>query len=84
MGNEGGSFMRVQAEVSLYPLRDEDPAAPIFTFVRRLERPGLTLEVGALSCLVTGESEPLFEALREAYEEACRTGRRALVIKLLN
>lgn len=76
--------MLVQAEVSLYALGEKDLAPFIYSFVRRLERPGLTIEPGPLSTLVAGESELVFQALREAYEELGLTGRRALVVKLLN
>lgn len=76
--------MLVQAEVSLYPLGEKDLAPPIYTFVRRLEREGLRIEPGPMGTLVAGESELVFQALREAYEEAGRLGRRALVIKMLN
>jgi uncharacterized protein YqgV (UPF0045/DUF77 family) len=76
--------MLVQAEISLYPLGEKELAAPIFTFVRRLEREGLRIEPGAMSTLVAGESELVFAALREAYAETCRTGRRVLIVKLLN
>lgn len=76
--------MLVQAEVSLYPLGEKELAPPIYTFVRRLEREGLRIEPGPMSTLIAGESELVFAALREAYEEAGRLGRRALVVKMLN
>lgn len=76
--------MIVQAEVSLYALGEEDLAPCIDSFVRRLERPGLRIEVGPLSSLLTGESDLVFEALREAFQEVCRTGSRVLVAKLLH
>lgn len=80
----GEGEMLVQAEVSLYPLGEKDLAPPIFTFVRRLEREGLSVEPGPMSTLVAGASADVFAALREAYEETCLTGRRVLVVKLLN
>jgi uncharacterized protein YqgV (UPF0045/DUF77 family) len=79
-----GPVMIVQAEISLYPLGEKELAAPIYTFVRRMERDGLKIEPGAMSTLVVGEDELVFTALREAYEETCRTGRRIMVVKLLN
>lgn len=76
--------MMVQAEVSLYPLGEKDLLPPILAFVRCLERAGLRVEPGPLATLVAGESAAVFEALREAYDEACLTGRRALVVKMIN
>jgi uncharacterized protein YqgV (UPF0045/DUF77 family) len=76
--------MIVQAEISLYPLQEPELAPAIYAFVRRLERAGLRVEVGAMSSVVSGESEALFAALREAYESACADGTRVLVVKFLN
>ena len=49
--------MIVQAEVSLYALGERDLAPAINTFLRRLDRPGLAIEIGRLSSLVTGEND---------------------------
>lgn len=76
--------MLVQAEVSLYPLGEKDLALLIDHFVRRLERDGLRIEPGPMSTLLVGESDLVFQALQEAYEEAGRQGRRVLVVKMMN
>lgn len=75
--------MKIQAEVSLYPLEVADVAPPIFLFVERLERPGLTIEIGPLSTRLTGEAELVFLALREAFTEAAGTQKCVLVTKML-
>jgi uncharacterized protein YqgV (UPF0045/DUF77 family) len=79
-----GPPMIIQAEISLYPLRESDVVPAIYDFVRRLEQAGLQVEVGAMSSLVSGESALVFSALREAYEAACLGGSRVLVVKVRN
>lgn len=76
--------MLIQAEVSLYAMGEVDLVPAVYEFVRRLERDGLDVEPGPMSTLVAGESGLVFEAVREAYEDAARGGRRALVIKIMN
>ncbi len=76
--------MLVQAEISLYPLGETDVGRTIYEFIHVLERPGLTLEPGPMSTLIAGESELVFTALREAYEHSVATGRKILVLKVMN
>ena len=75
--------MRIQAEISLYPLREKDLTPPIHRFVERLERRGLTVETGPLSSMVVGESAEVFAALAEAFEVSAAEGKRALIVKII-
>ena len=52
--------MKVQAQISLYPLRRPDLAVPITRFVQQLERDGLDINIGPMSTQVTGDSKVLF------------------------
>lgn len=76
--------MKIQAEISVYPLGQHDLTAQIENFVRWLECPGLTLEIGPLSTLVTGESTVLFDALEQAYALIAENGRCVLLVKIIN
>ncbi len=77
--------MIIQAEVSLYPLKQEDLLRKIYEFVRKVERPGLRVEPGAMSTLVSGEADLLWEALREAHDATTADGNKyAVVIKIMN
>lgn len=76
--------MIVQAEVSLYPLGEADPAREIDAFVRRIARSGLTVETGPLSTLVSGESGLVFRALEEAYAANAEGERRVMIVKMKN
>lgn len=76
--------MKIQAEVSLYALGEADLLPSIREFVRGLEQPGLEIEFGPMSSLLTGEHDLVFPALQQAYEAAARRGRRVLLVKILN
>ncbi len=72
--------MKVQAEVSLYPLRTKHLSGPVAEFCRALRLRGLYVETRSMSTLVGGESEALFEALREGFETVAR--KTAIVVDL--
>ena len=76
--------MKVQAEVSLYPLRTPDLAGGIDAFVEHLRAAGVGVSVGPLSSRVTGRCPELFRALGEAFEHAARGADAVLTIKVSN
>lgn len=76
--------MTVSAQISLYPLREESLGPAIERFRAALEREGLAPEVGAMSTVVTGETERVFAGLRKGFEEAAAHGSVALVVTLSN
>jgi len=59
--------MRIQAQVSIYPLRTEALAQPVEAFCRKLQHPGLTVTTQSMSTLIVGESDDVFEAVRQAF-----------------
>lgn len=60
--------MRVQAQVSLYPLKTKALAKPVEEFCRRLRNPGLTVDTHSMSTLIVGESERVFQAVEQAFQ----------------
>ncbi len=76
--------MKVQAQISLYPLRTPDLAEPITRFVQQLERDGLDINIGPMSTQVTGDSNVLFARLAEAFEDAASHGDVVLLLKVSN
>jgi uncharacterized protein YqgV (UPF0045/DUF77 family) len=76
--------MKVQAEISLYPLRQNDLTKPIRQFVQVLEEDKLKVKTGAMSSFVTGDSEVLFRNLREAFEQIAREYEVVMSVKLSN
>ena len=76
--------MKVQAEVSLYPLRSTTLLDSIARFVRHLRQCDLEIQVGPMSTRLRGESRDLFRALGEAFDDAAREGDVVLTLKLSN
>ena len=76
--------MRVQAEVSLYPLRTATLMDAIDSFVGHLCRCGLEVEVGPMSSGLRGECKDLFRALGEAFEAAAHQGDVVVTVKITN
>jgi uncharacterized protein YqgV (UPF0045/DUF77 family) len=64
--------MKVQAEVSLYPLRQNDLTKPIQQFVKVMESNNLKVKTGAMSSLIAGDSQAVFENLQKAFEQAAQ------------
>ncbi|HOE95184.1 MAG TPA: YkoF family thiamine/hydroxymethylpyrimidine-binding protein [Candidatus Sumerlaeota bacterium] len=75
---------QIQAELSLYPLEQQDIAKPIYEFVEALERDELKVYIGTLSTVISGEMQRVFDAVRDAYARVARDGRCVLVVKYLN
>ena len=76
--------MKLELDVSLYPLAEEYIAHPVRDFVEVLEKRGCTVENGPTSSIVTGESKQVFEALRIGYEQAAQKSGCVLIIKVCN
>lgn len=76
--------MRVQAEVSLYPLKTEKLSGPVDEFCRVLRSRGLHVETRSMSTFVVGESEKLFEALKEGFELLARRNDIVVDCKISN
>ncbi len=64
--------MKVQAEISLYPLRQNELTKPIQQFVQVLDNDKLQVKTGSMSTLVTGESRVVFENLQKAFEQVAK------------
>jgi uncharacterized protein YqgV (UPF0045/DUF77 family) len=77
-------MMVISAQLSVYPLR-QDQLSPAIQAVRQvLTAAGLQPEVGPMSTLVTGEVEVLFTALREAFLRAAAMGHVVMSVTLSN
>ena len=76
--------MRVEAEVSLYPLGEPHLSHPVQAFVGVVEDHHCEAEVGPMSTIVKGESADVFEAIRTGYEKACHEGGCVLIVKASN
>jgi uncharacterized protein YqgV (UPF0045/DUF77 family) len=76
--------MKVQAEVSLYPLRQNDLTKPIQQFVKVMESNNLKVKTGAMSSLIAGDSQAVFENLQKAFEQLAREYEIVMSVKVSN
>ena len=76
--------MKIQAEISLYPLRTPTLAEPIKRFVRHLRQKNLEVEMGTMSSRISGECKDLFHALSSAFEDVSHEGDIVLTVKVSN
>ena len=76
--------MKVEAEVSLYPLTEVNLEHPVMDFSDVLKSHGCEVEIGLMSLVVKGESSQVFEALRLGYEQAAQKSGCVLIIKACN
>lgn len=76
--------MRLSAQISVYPLRQQQLGPAVEAVRLALEGQALEPEVGPMSTLVRGEGEPVFAALRAAFERAAALGDVAMVVTLSN
>ena len=77
--------MRITAEISLYPLREEF-LSPIQSFIRDLQEfSALEITVNQMRTQLVGELHDVSQALEKALEMSFRTGgSQVLVAKFLN
>ncbi|MDY7010128.1 MAG: YkoF family thiamine/hydroxymethylpyrimidine-binding protein [Planctomycetota bacterium] len=76
--------MKVQVEVSLYPLRTATLTGPIDDFVEHLRRAGFEVEIGPMGSRINGECKDIFGALGEAFEDAAGGSDAVLTVKASN
>jgi uncharacterized protein YqgV (UPF0045/DUF77 family) len=76
--------MKVQAEISLYPLRQNELTKPIRQFIELLENNKLKVELGPMSTLVTGDSQAVFENLLNAFERLAEEYEVVMTAKISN
>ena len=76
--------MKVQAEISLYPLRENELTKPIQQFIQALKSNNLNIETGPMSTIITGEESVVFENLRKAFERIAQKYKIAMVAKISN
>ena len=75
--------MATSAQISLYPLKD-DYIPPIKAVIRIFRDHDLHVDVGAMSTVISGETDEVFQALQAAYQRAAEDGHFILVVTLTN
>ena len=74
----------ITAQVSLYPLGQDDLSPSIDAVTETLARHGIERQTGAMSTLVWGDDEKVFPALVEAFRRAAAKGHAVMVITVSN
>ncbi len=75
---------QLAAQVSLYPLGQEDLSPVIDQVLDVFRRYDLHMDIGPMSTILSGGEEALFAALREATTEACASGKMVMTVTLSN
>jgi uncharacterized protein YqgV (UPF0045/DUF77 family) len=76
--------MKVQAEISIYPLRTKSLAEPIEEFCRILRHHGLETNTTAMSTFIRCESRDLFKACNDAFEQLTIKYEAVMNMKISN
>jgi len=74
----------ITAQVSLYPLRQDDLSPSINAVIQALDRDGIESQTGSMSTLVWGDDEKVFPALMEAFRKAVEIGETVMTITVSN
>jgi uncharacterized protein YqgV (UPF0045/DUF77 family) len=78
------SMGMIAAQVSLYPLRQPHLSAAIEESGRIFKQHGLAVRAGTMSTLITGDTDAVFEGLKEAFRAAGERGDAVMVVTLSN
>ena len=76
--------MKVQAEVSLYPLRQNDLTKPIQQFVESLKCDDINVKTGLMSSVLSGDGAIVFQSLQKAFEQVAQKYKVVLTAKISN
>jgi uncharacterized protein YqgV (UPF0045/DUF77 family) len=76
--------MKVQAEISVYPLKTTELSGPVDEFCRTIQAQGYEVKMGQMSCYVSGECKDLFKAVQEAFEKLTEKYQVVMVTKISN
>lgn len=82
--SDAANEARIQAEVSLYPLRCADLSEPIAEFCRIVGSLGACVDDGPMSAIVSGSIDEVFNGLKAGVKAVARDGDVVVVIKASN
>ena len=76
--------MKVQAEISIYPLRTKSVSEPIKEFCEILYANGLETKITSMSTFISGESKDLFKACDEVFKQLTQKYEIVMNMKISN
>jgi len=74
----------ISAQVSLYPLGQEDLSPAIEEALRIFRHHSLDVNPGSMSTLICGDEAVVFSALQDAFRRAAKAGRVVMVTTFSN
>jgi uncharacterized protein YqgV (UPF0045/DUF77 family) len=77
-------MMGTQAQVSLYPLRQESLSPSIEGAIRIFKEHRLQVEIGPMSTWIAGDDETVLAAIQKAYRKAASSGAVVMTLTLSN
>lgn len=76
--------MKIQAELSIYPLKEVHLAPYIDSLLHTIMRQGLTISTGIMSTIVAGERELVFQAIADGFAIVADQCKVVLIVKYSN
>ncbi len=76
--------MDIAAQVSIYPLRQSHLTLAIGKATETFKKYGLSVEVGAMSTVLSGNDEALFGALKEVFASLADKGELVMMVTFSN
>jgi len=76
--------MKVQAQISIYPLKTSSLSEPIEEFCRILKEKGLKVQTRTMDSLVIGEPYNIFKSVQEAFEKIAEKHDVVMDFKISN
>jgi uncharacterized protein YqgV (UPF0045/DUF77 family) len=76
--------MKVQVQISIYPLRTESLSEPIDAFCRILKDKGLKVQTRTMDSLIIGQSDVIFKSVQEAFGQIAKKYDVAMDFKISN
>lgn len=74
----------ISAQISIYPLRQDDLSPSVDVVNEALARHGLERQTGSMSTMAWGDDEKVFSALLDAFRGAAARGQTVMVITVSN
>ncbi len=74
----------ISAQISLYPLGQEDYGSPVHEVLRVLSERGLPYRMGSMSTVTWGDEGEVFAALRDAFARVTESGLAVMTITVSN
>jgi uncharacterized protein YqgV (UPF0045/DUF77 family) len=76
--------MKIQAEISIYPLRTKSLSEPIDEFCRILHEYDIETKTTSMSTSISGETKDIFKACKAAFEQLSMKYQIVMNMKISN